>query len=226
MRLAAALPLGLAALFMPAACRKAPEAPAGCVQDPGFDRSASFRVHAEAPPAVLRRDLGLAALGRESGTATERPQGLTKVDHQVRFRSRLRVEETRAGACAWFEEAVVDLTPRSVEIFVPSDYAEGSCEYEAILAHEREHERVHAERLAAGARRVSEALAAASWLPAKGNPAAAASKPQAESELDAKLRRAVMPAVALYKEDLRAAQAELDAPALYQWTSKRCQGWK
>ncbi|UPT73274.1 MAG: hypothetical protein M0D55_15495 [Elusimicrobiota bacterium] len=220
MRLAAALLLALAS------CRKAPESPAGCVQDPGFDRSASFRVHAEAPAAVLRRDLGLAALGREAGNASERPQGLTKVDHQVRFRSRLRVEETRGGACAWFEEAVVDLTPRSVEIFVPSDYADGSCEYEAILAHEREHERVHAERLAAGARGVSEALAAAAWLPAKGNPAASAGKAEAETELDAKLRRAVMPAVALYKEDLRAAQAELDAPGLYQWTSKRCSGWK
>ena len=203
-----------------AACRK-PAPRAACPQDPAFDRSELVRVRADVPGTRLRRDFDLAALQREADTAAG-TQGLTRVDHSTRIRLSLR----QAGACAWLERVDVDLSPRSVEILIPSEYPEGSCEFEAILAHEKEHVRVHAERLAETAARVRAALTAAAWLPAKGNPAAAADPEAAQAVLDAKVDKVVLPLIADYKEGLRDAQAELDAPALYRWTSQRCSGWK
>ncbi len=212
-----------------AACgRREPSGAGGCPQDPSFDRSRFVQVRAVAPPARLRRDLDLAGLAKESGGTTGggRPQGLTAVDHQLRFSSRLNLEASRGRNCVWLEEVGVDLTPASVQIFVPREYPEDSCEYDAILAHEREHERIHSERLAAAAAEIRSALAEAKWIPAKGNPMEAKSQEEAEAALNAKIRKVVTPVYAKYKEDLAAAQAELDQPALYQWVSKRCQAWK
>lgn len=213
MRTAAALLLALAA------CGKAPSG--GCPQDLSFDRSGLIRVRAAAPPAAIRRDLSLARLAKESGMAAG-TQGLTVVGHSTEFRLKLREER----GCAWLESVDVDLSPRSVEILIPSEYAEGSCEYDAVLAHEREHERVHAEKLAEAAERVRRALAAAAWLPAKGNPLAVRDLDAAKAGLEAKARKVVVPEISLYKDELKAAQAELDSPALYRWTSQRCSGWK
>ena len=199
-----------------------------CPHDPALERSPAIRVRADERPAAVRRDLDLAAIGRESaGSAgAGRAQGLTAVDNQLAFRTLVKTEASRGRSCVWFDEVRVDLTPASVQIFVPREYPESSCEYEAVLAHEREHVRVHRERLAAAARDIERALAEARWLPARGTPLEAEDGDSARAALEAKIRKAVAPAYEKYKTELGAAQAELDRPDLYQWVSKRCAGWK
>ena len=173
-------------------------------------------MRADTRPTVLRRDLGLSEIAAETrgpGGAGKQ-QGLTVVEHQLSYRTLVRRETTRGRTCVWFDEVRVDLTPASIQIFVPREYPENSCEYLAVLAHEREHERVHREHLAEATLAISGALTAARWLPAKGNP------------LEAKIRKVVTPVYEKYKEELTIAQADLDRPDLYQWVSKRCSGWK
>jgi len=199
-----------------------------CPHDPSFDRSKVVRVKAEFPPAVLRRDLDLDALAKESeGSGVEgRTQGLTLVDSQLTFRTLVKAETVRGRACVWFDQVIVDLTPASVQIFVPREYPEDTCEYQAVMAHERDHERVHQERLTAAAQEIEAALASARWLPARGNPLETGDRASVEAALTDKIKKVVAPVYAKYKEDLRLAQAELDRPDLYQWTTKRCSGWK
>ncbi len=176
----------------------------------------------------MRRDLGLAEIAAEAlgpGGAGKQ-QGLTEVEHQLAFRTLVNRKTTLGRSCVWFDEVHVDMTPASIQIFVPREYPENSCEYLAVLAHEREHERVHSEHLSAAVKEVEEALKTAKWLPAKGNPLETSDLAQAEAALNAKIRKVVTPVYEKYKEDLTSAQAELDKPALYQWVSKRCSGWK
>jgi hypothetical protein len=216
-----------AVLLLLAACRE-PVAGSPCPHDPGFDRSGVIEVRADSRPAVLRRDLDLAAIGKEAAGSpgAGRPQGLTTVDNQLAFRTLVNGETARGRSCVWFDEVRVDLTPASVQIFVPREYPEDSCEYEAVLVHEREHERVHRERLQAAVNEIETALTAAKWLPAKGNPLETEDRASAEAALNAKIRKVVSPVYEKYKADLGSAQAELDKPELYQWVSKRCDGWK
>lgn len=199
-----------------------------CPHDPSFDRSQVIHVRADARPTVLRRDLSLVELAAEShGSAgSGKQQGLTEVEHQLAFHTLVNMETTRGRACVWFDEVRVDLTPASIQIFVPREYPVGSCEDLAVLEHEREHERVHREHLAAAVKMIEEALTSAKWLPARGNPLEAEDRASAEAALNAKIRKVVTPVYEKYKENLTAAQAELDQPALYQWASKRCTGWK
>jgi hypothetical protein len=213
---------------MLAGCGRSKPRGANCPHDPGFDRSGLIRVRARIPPAVLRRDMSLAEIKAEARESVGggKAQGLTEVEHQLIFRTLVNAETSRGRTCVWFDEVNVDMAPLSVQIFVPREYPDDSCEYRAILAHEREHERVHAERLAAAAKEVEAALTAARWLPARGNPLEAPDRPSAEAALNEKIRRVVTPVYSSYKEELSAAQAELDRPDLYQWVSKRCAGWK
>lgn len=185
-------------------------------------------MRADARPTVLRRDLSLAELAAESRGAAGagKQQGLTEVEHQLAFNTLVNMETARGRACVWFDEVRVDLTPASIQIFVPREYREGSCEDLAVLAHEREHERVHREHLSAAVKSVEEALTSAKWLPSRGNPLEAEDRASAEAALNAKIRKIVTPVYEKYKKDLTAAQAELDKPELYQWVSKRCSGWK
>ena len=161
-----------------------------------------------------------------AGTGGGRTQGLTTVESRVDTRFRVHSVAEAGRTCVWLENVVIDLTPASVEIIVPSDYAFGSCEYDAILTHEQEHERIYRERLLAAAAEVGAALNGADWLPARGNPVPAADPNAAEAELNAKIRKVVDPVHAKYKAELGAAQAELDRPERYASVTKRCPGWK
>ncbi|MBI4061329.1 MAG: hypothetical protein HY403_07855 [Elusimicrobia bacterium] len=215
-------------LFMGGCGREESGTNAACPHDPGFDRSQVVRVRADAPPAVLRRDLDLAALAVESGGLAGpcKAQGLTAVEHRLSFRTIVNAKTSRGRTCVWFEEVSVDLTPASIQIFVPREYPEGSCEYLTVLDHEREHERAHNEHLKAAAEEIAGALTAAKWLPARGNPHEAADRASAEAALNAKIKKVVAPIYDRYKENLASSHAELDKPELYQWVSKRCGGWK
>ena len=219
-----------AILLLLSACgpREEKATEAVCPHDLSFDRTTVVSVSGSAPAAALRRDLDLPGLARERGAAvsTGKLQGLTVVEHKLLLRTLVKQTVSRGRACVWFDSVSVDLTPASVEIFVPREYPDGSCEYEAILTHEREHERVHAERLATVAKEIETALRSATWLPAKGNPLETADHVTAEAMLKDRLHKVIDPVYAKYKEDLTTAQATLDEPGLYQWVSKRCEGWK
>lgn len=220
----------IAAAALLAACGS-PEAPSGaaCPHDPSAERSGHIEVKFALPPTRLRRDLDLKALAVESKGAVglgDGPQGLTVVEHRLDVRTLMALTPAREGSCVWFEKVTVDLSPGSVEIFVPKEYAEGTCEYDAVLEHERGHERVHRERLERAAAEMQAALDAAKWLPLKGNPSAAADKDAAQKALEEKVRKVVHPSFEKFKWELTIAQAELDTPALYRWVTARCQHWR
>lgn len=211
-----------------ASTRRQEAAGPACPHDPSRDRSSVVHVRATIAPTRLRRDQDLASLARMSNGAvgSNKLQGVTVVEHQLDVRTLVRLTPSRGRACAWFDEINVDLALASVEIFVPNEYSEGSCEYDAALTHEREHERVYAERLQAAAKDIDAALTGAKWLPTHGNPLEVADQVGAKAMLNDKVRKVVTPIYDKFKEDLKGEQALLDAPALYQWVRKRCADWK
>lgn len=220
----------IAAAALMAACGR-PEAPspAACAHDTTLPREGHIEVKMSVPPARLRRDMDLHALAVESkGTVGlgAGPQGLTEVEHRLDVRTLMSLTPASGGACVWFEKVTIDLSPGDVAIFVPSEYPEDSCEYLAVLDHERGHERVHRERLEKAATEMQAALDGAKWLPLRGNPAFAADKDAAQKALEDKIRKVVHPAFEKFKWELTIAQAELDTPALYRWVTARCQDWK
>lgn len=68
------------------------------------------------------------------------PLGLTLAGLGVGFETRFSVYKTqRGGYCVALVEAKVTVGYSDLRVYISSDYAEGSCEFDAILAHEQEH---------------------------------------------------------------------------------------
>ena len=86
----------------------------------------------------LRREVDEQQQRGEPGHLAEMIGRLMRVTVARNTTLEVRSAEESGRTCVWLEELIVDMTPASVEIFVPSDYPDGSCEYDAILVHEKE----------------------------------------------------------------------------------------
>ena len=68
------------------------------------------------------------------------PLGLAVAELGTRFEIKLFIRKSRTpGYCVALAEAKVTVGYTDLTVYISSNYAEGSCEFDAILAHEREH---------------------------------------------------------------------------------------
>jgi hypothetical protein len=228
-----AWPLLVAALAL-AACGNKPAFLGGpaCPHDPDLGRTADATVVVNPVSEILRHDVSMEGVAHLPGTEALGPggklQGLTIVRHQMNYKTGIALTHPLFGGprCAWVDKLTVDVTPDKIEIYVPSEYPEGSCEYDQILAHERQHEDTHRDALAQAADEMRRALAKADYLPARGTPLAVADRPEAERRIEEMIDKATKPVFAEFKEELRKRQAVIDLPENYRWTQQRCSNWK
>jgi hypothetical protein len=227
-------PLFAVLVLAAAACGRKPAFLGGpaCPHDLDGGRIADSTVLVSSIATVVRHDLSVDQVSHLPGTEKLGPggrlQGLTIVRHQLSYKTAIAVTSSLFGAprCAWIDKLTVDITPDKIEIFVPSDYPEGSCEYEQILAHEMEHEETHRDVLAQTAEDMRRALAKADYLPTRATPLAVADRSEAERRIEAMVDKAAKPVYAGFKETLRERQAVIDLPENYRWTASRCSHWK
>ena len=219
-------------LLAAAACENAlPTGGPACPHDEFLDRQVPFNVVVSSVPTLVRRDLDIEALSRIRNAERLGPgklQGLTVVEHRLGYNTGVAVAKgfLRPRSCAWLESLTVDLTPGEVTIYVPREYAEGSCEDTEILRHERQHEDIHRRGLEESAEETRRALARAKWLPARGTPLEVAGRAEAERRLDEMVLKVIQPEYDQFKERLEKEQAVIDLPENYQWVTRRCPGWK
>lgn len=229
-----ARPVLVLAVLACAACDRLPPALGGqaCAENPEYDRAAPTFVVSSPPATVIRHDVSLEGIARLPGTEALGPggklQGLTIVHHQLSYKTGIALTHPLFGGprCAWIDKLTVDLTPDKIEIYVPSEYPEGSCEYDQILLHERQHEDTHRDALRTAADEMRRALAADADLPARGRPIAVGDRPEAENRIEELVDEAAKPVYARFKEELKKRQAVIDLPENYRWTQQRCQNWK
>jgi hypothetical protein len=224
----------LAVVLLFSACGKRPAFLGGpaCPHDLDAERVIAESVVLSPFQTIVRHDLNLDAVGRLQGTETLGPggklQGLTVAHHQMSYKTAIAVTSSLfpGPRCAWVEKLTVDITPGPIEISVPREYPEDSCEYDQILAHERTHEETHREVLAQSADDMRRALAKADYLPARSTPLEVADRAEAERRIEAMVDKAAKPVYADFQATLKERQAVIDLPANYQWTASRCSHWK
>ena len=228
-----AWPIFILAVLAGAACDRVSPLLGGqaCAENPEYDRAAPAVVVSSPTATVIRHDLSLEAIAHLPGTEALGPggklQGLTVVHHQLSYKTGIALTHPLWGPrCAWVDKLTVDVTPEKMEIYVPSEYPEGSCEYDQILSHERLHEDTHRDALQEAVDEMRVALAKADDLPARGRPMTVADRPEAERRIEEIVDRATKPVYARFKEELRRRQAVIDLPANYRWTQDRCHDWK
>jgi len=115
-----------------------------CIRPPGVgEPSLDFQVR-EAQ-VMLHHEVDLFGLPRLQGHMESVPsgwaiQGLTLASDQVSLQAAWKLApQPDGGVCLWIEKVTAVLGMPEQRVYIASDYQPGSCEYEAILAHERQH---------------------------------------------------------------------------------------
>jgi hypothetical protein len=137
--------------------------------------------------------------------------------------SKFAAETTDNGLfCMWVESGDVEFSRVKMDVYITSNYAEGSCEFEVVRAHEETHvaiyERVFDKYLA----RMEAALSQDRRTPMQGNPFLARSRRSGKAALSTILDDLVNGLFADFNSESQRENAKLDTPERYRAESAKC----
>lgn len=175
------------------------------------------RVRAASERQIVDR-AGQGGLDRPRGRAM---RGLTSSELRGSVRSTLvEAELPNRRRCTGLKAVRAEAGNRRQTVYIDSRYAPGSCQYRAILAHEREHVRINDEALREMAPMLRQALAEVAerwsdrWFAAPQRDAMA-------RDFQAAFDRALQ---AIHEAAAR-RHAAIDAPASYDAVQAECRAW-
>lgn len=175
-------------------------------------------------PTTLDRSL----TGRELGRIFGRPGEVCAGGVQFVFNTTLTfsylTSRPEFGDSVCFEVSSVNVVFHyaAVTTYVASEYQEGSCEYQAILAHEQEHIRLHNEIVERHVKTIKMELASTSFLPTRDRILLAVSKERGRRTVASLLRRTFLPLSRALGSELENRNRALDTRAGYNLVRARC----
>lgn len=198
--------------------------PSNC--DGGFPNAPyDINVQIIFPKARINHTHSIAELGKISGFGHDvRAIGLMKPDLVIETRPRAQGLPMGQRFCFWLTGFDVKLRYRRVDVFVAREYPRGSCPYNAILEHEREHVRVAKQNLQEFAPRIRRALTSL-LIPTGKEPVMVASAKHAQIEVKSISDELLQP---IYKDmmaSLKLAQKKVDTPMSYARVRSKCRDW-
>lgn len=187
-----------------------------------------FRVLATTVPNEIRHDLSLREIANLPGAVGSdlKTQGLTTIRHSLATHTRFETTTRSLFVRAWFDDVIVEVSISSVIIHIPKEYPEGSCEYGAVLVHEREHGKLARENAADLAGEIEAEISWAAGLPTRKNPMESPDHSAVEEILKASLSRITDPIYERYELDEKRKQAALDRPDPYDAVYRKCRNWQ
>jgi hypothetical protein len=128
------------------------------------------------------------------------------------------------GVCFWVDHVEVTLRYEALDIYIASEYSRGSCQYQAILTHEKRHAdvaRTHLDDYVQTIRSVLSSLA----IPKPRDPRLVESVTEAQQKTQATIEKLLKPVVARLRQDMDAAQKRIDSRAEYRRVETQCPKW-
>lgn len=217
--------LALALLF--AACTPSiTELPNSSAPQGRRSRFHRFRVMVSAATPEVRHGLSLKEIAKLPGAARGlKTQGMTVIKHSMATHTRFSTTKGAASVYAWFDDVILEVSVSSTIIYIPKEYPPDSCEYEAVLAHERLHGRAARAQAALLAEKLETTLSVCEGLPTRFDPVIATNFDAAAETLKIAVAKVVDPVYERYEKDEAAVQASLDRPDPYDAVYKKCSGW-
>lgn len=183
------------------------------------------------PRTSLHHDVDLFGLPRISGHMESAPpgwaiQGLTLASDSLSIGVNWKEQRFSDGhACLWPVKVTARLGMPEQKVYIAANYPEGSCEYNAILTHERRHVAINLGVLRSYAGAVRQALLEgirqSSPLPL--------SAPTSDRDLLARrLNAFARPRLLQMQAELKFRNGEIDTPAAYREQQRQagCRNWK
>ena len=203
----------------------------GCPGDPKFDRHSIL--HLSSPPLQPRYYHNMSTAQIESMRHAQfhnkmmHNPGLTlaeqelKSDYQMGGMQRGR----RAEYCVWVESLALDFSYKRMDVYVSSQYSEGSCQYNVILGHENQHVAINNRTLQNYYSMMQKALWNARQIPTRAKPLSVRSLSQGKAIIAARINKIVNPIYDRFKKTVMAENAKIDTIANYRATQAKCSSW-
>lgn len=180
----------------------------------------------EMPPVEIHHDysraqLGLLAFHGPTGRILGVTASSLRAGTSTRYAHRPLEGE---GVCVWVDHIEVLLRYEALDIYIASEYTRGSCQYEAILTHEKRHAEVAQTYLDDYVQVIRSALASLS-IPKPRDPRLVESVAAAEEKTQATITKLLEPIIARLRKDMEEAQSKIDTRAEYRRVEKQCPKW-
>lgn len=150
--------------------------------------------------------------------------GTTSSGLELRWSYHYQVKKWRNVYCFWVTSTDVALSYRQLDVVIASEYAPGSCQYEAVLDHENEHVEVAQRVIQPYERHIRQALTSVE-IPTSRVAALANTPELAREAAEKAFRRTLLPVRDQLIRVLNEQQAHVDTLDNYRRTWQRCSKW-
>ncbi len=197
---------------------------AGC-RAPRSAADFEVRVDIDVGEANVYNNLSKADLGTSNSHGRLRQiLGTTQSGLELNWSIKYQYRRWRNVYCLWAASADVALSYQQLDVNIASEYAPGSCQYEAVLDHENEHVEVAQRVMQPYAQQIRRALTSID-IPTAHVPAVANSPEDVREEVEQAFRRTLLPVRDQLIRVLKEQQAHVDTVDNYRRTSQRCRQW-
>jgi hypothetical protein len=144
-----------------------------------------------------------------------------KTDYQMEFRQ-------KPGSSVyqlWTTSVTVVFDYIRMDVYISSQYGEGSCEYNQILTHEKQHVAIDERVLEQYKNQMAAALRHTRLIPTASHPLLVSSPEQGKVILSKRISGLVRPYFNRYHAAVKAQNAKIDTWANYRKVQARCNGW-
>ncbi|MEP3247719.1 MAG: hypothetical protein ABJN40_07665 [Sneathiella sp.] len=156
-------------------------------------------------------------------TVKGRLLGLTFTDVAPQLGVEVEGRQMQNGdLCVRLTQVTFQFGIRRAEIFVDRQYKAGTCNFKAILAHEKEHMKIN---LAVQKRYEKKLRKKLQIQAGKIRPHLAGSVKSAAQKISAKLTKDLKPLMAQFQKTKRKENLKIDTPKSYQKVRSRCANW-
>lgn len=182
------------------------------------------------PTPTVRRDLSSEEIGRlwiQGITPGSRMPGLTDVKFHLGAEYRLGMSHRwfRGGVDLWVESLTVHFGFSEVTIYLSRDYADGSCQLQAVTDHEHLHLEAHRKTWEDYQPILQSALRQASGIPTDSSRGTYANEAEGRAAVEKAISAATDPVFEAFRKADEAAQALIDSRAEYEGVKEKCGGW-
>ncbi len=208
--------------------------PAGaqCGGGPPVDRAAVFRVTNTPIDPFYHHNLTTAQIEglQNSVKLTSRnlqEPGLTAAEQELTTSYQCGALETvpHRRYCVWADSVEVDFSYTKMDVYISSQYPEGSCAYRAILAHENQHVDINQRVLAKYLELMRRALRRDRTIPTKDRPLVTASFKEGQDIISQRVQRVLRPLYRHYQKEVLWDNRMIDTMRNYRRIQDQCTDW-
>ena len=153
--------------------------------------------------------------------------GITLAEHELKTDYQIGgIRRTHAGPYnVWAETIRLDFSYIRMDVYISSQYAEGTCPYKVIREHENQHVAINTALLARYKDLMERALLSDANIPTRAHPLRVTSLSMGKSLIAARINRTINPLYQRFKRSLLAENGRIDTPENYRRAQARCREW-